>query len=204
MTAFRWAAISSSVRPGRTNSGSDAKAASTIPAARRTDSCSASDLTSRTRSTIQSPGTTRAPPLGEGAAISSTSGAPGDCVQRSTPIAPSLHPRDLDGRADVGDRRRVVVEDGVVESATSRPASVAVVVDEDEPLVCGREKRPDRCARRIPDRLEPGQVVEVRRAQDEQHVHAAAGHPLPDPAGPVAVLGVGERALHAGEDVTTG
>ena len=78
MTAFRWAAISSSVRPGRTNSGSDAKAASTISAARRTDSCSASDLTRRTRSTIQSPGTTRAPPSARAAAISSTSGAPGE------------------------------------------------------------------------------------------------------------------------------
>ena len=62
ITELMWAAISSSVRPGRTYSASDPIAVSMIRAARRTHSSSEADLTSRTRSTIQSPATTCAPP----------------------------------------------------------------------------------------------------------------------------------------------
>ena len=52
----------------------------------------------------------------------------------------------------------------------------------------------DRRPRRVPDRLEPGQVARGSAAMsDEQHVDVAARHLLPHAPRAVAVLGVGER-----------
>ncbi len=101
-----------------------------------------------------------------------------------------------EGRHDRVERVLVAVEDRVVvEHRVPDERLVALVVEEDEAFVVLREDDAQRGARWVPDRLEPGQVAEVRRAHDEQHVDVPARHLLAHATGAVAVLGLRERQL---------
>jgi hypothetical protein len=151
-------------------------------------------LTARTRSTIQSPSTIRAPsgtqPVGR-LADERASGRlrpPLDADRSSRPAAVGERPRDR------VERVLIAVEDRIVEHrCLANQGLVTLVVEEDEALVVSGHDDAERGARRIPDRLEPGQIAEVRRAHDEEDVDVPASHLVADAASAVAVLRFRER-----------
>ena len=109
----------------------------------------------------------------------------------------SIRPAVIGERAhDRLNRVLVGEEDGVVEVCLRQDVvPVALVVEEDELVRVGTEDDAERCARRVPDRLETGQVEKVRRAHHIEYVEAAPAHLLAHAGRPRPVLVDRKREL---------